>query len=55
MKLLAFDGALRLKDCCAKPQNAVRIATANDIVVWLLAHPEAHDAVRRALDAQERP
>lgn len=55
MKLLAFDGTLRLKDCCAKPANAVRVASADDIVAWLRGHPEAHAQVRRTLDAAERP
>ena len=35
MKLLAFDGKLRVGDCCAKPANRVRLASAADILSWL--------------------
>lgn len=55
MKLLAFDGALRLQQCCAKPANRVRVASADDIVAWLKSHPEAHELVERALEAARRP
>ena len=54
MKLLAFSGALRLKDCCAKPQNEVRVATLDDIVAWLKAKPETHERVQQTLDAWRR-
>lgn len=35
MKLLAFDGNLRVGGCCAKPANRVRLASAADILAWL--------------------
>lgn len=55
MKLIAFDGTLALKQCCAKPQNAVRAASVEDVIAWLRTHPDTHEAIRRVLDASERP
>ena len=54
MKLLAFSGSLRLKDCCAKPTNEVRAATIEDIVLWLKSHPETHERIARELEALSR-
>lgn len=34
MKLLAFDGSLRLKDCCATPANKVREADLAEVRRW---------------------
>lgn len=34
MKLLCFDGSLRLKDCCAKPANRVREASLEEVRRW---------------------
>lgn len=55
MKLLAFDGALVVKNCCAKPSNRVREASRDDIVAWLKSHPQEHEAVERALAALRAP
>lgn len=55
MKLLAFDGALALKPCCAKPANRVREAALDDIVAWLKSHQAAVEPLERALAAMRAP
>lgn len=39
MSLLAYDGALTLKDCCAAPHNRCRPAALEDVQRWLLRRP----------------
>lgn len=55
MPLLAYDGALRLGSCCARPVNRVRKPEIADIVAWLERHPEAREALRDALAAPQGP
>jgi len=34
-QLIAFNGNLEIKDCCAKPGHRVRLATLEDVACWL--------------------
>ena len=54
MALLAFDGTLKLGECCATPANRCRAASLPDIEAWLKGHPEEQDLLRNWLDAQQR-
>jgi hypothetical protein len=38
MKLIAWDGKLKLGPCCAKPGNRVREATEEDVEEWAFEH-----------------
>ena len=39
-KLLAFDGNLAIKACCAKPQHKLREATWADVREWIETHEQ---------------
>lgn len=48
MKLLYFEGSLKIGQCCARPDNAVRFAKVSDIIKWI----DTNDAWDEVINAK---
>jgi len=51
--LIAYDGTLRLKSCCASPQNRVRQASVADVAEWIHTNGAWDDILAYSPDSSQ--